>query len=214
MRWNQQRRIIPERDFLSAGMKSAEKNHPCERIFVGRDEISKEESSPEENSYPQGWNRRERIILGRGFLFAGMKSARKNHPWERIFIRRDEISEEESSLEENSYPQRWNQRGRIIPGREFLLAEMQSAEKNHPWERFFIRRDAISKEESSRREIFYPQGWNKRERIIPGREFLLAGMQSARKNHPWERILIGRDEISGEESSLGEVVSLFWTQRG
>ena len=27
-----------------------------------------------------------------------MKSARKNHPWERIFIRRDEISGEESSL--------------------------------------------------------------------------------------------------------------------
>ena len=34
-----------------------------------------------------------------------MKSARKNHPWERIFIRRDEISEEESSLGENFYPQ-------------------------------------------------------------------------------------------------------------
>ncbi len=51
-----------------------------------------------------------------------MKSARKNHPWERIFIRRDEtsggesslreifirrdeISGEESSLREDSYPQ-------------------------------------------------------------------------------------------------------------
>ena len=51
-------------------MKSAEKNHPCERIFVGRDAISKEESS-----------------------------------LKRILIRRDEISEKESSLGENSYPQ-------------------------------------------------------------------------------------------------------------
>ena len=34
-----------------------------------------------------------------------MKSARKNHPWERILIRRDETSEEESSLGENFYSQ-------------------------------------------------------------------------------------------------------------
>ncbi len=73
---------------------------------------------------------------------------------------------------------------------------MQSAEKNHPWERIFIRRDAISEEESSLREIFYPQGCNRRGRIILGREFLSAGMKSARKNHPRKRILIRRDEIS------------------
>ena len=30
-----------------------------------------------------------------------MKSARENHPWKRIFIRRDEFSGEESSLGEN-----------------------------------------------------------------------------------------------------------------
>ena len=35
-----------------------------------------------------------------------MKSARENHLWERIFIRRDEISEEKSSLGEDFYPQR------------------------------------------------------------------------------------------------------------
>ena len=29
-----------------------------------------------------------------------MKSARKNHPWKRILIRRDAISEEKSSLRE------------------------------------------------------------------------------------------------------------------
>ena len=34
-----------------------------------------------------------------------MKSARENHLWERIFIRRDEISEEESSLEDIFNPQ-------------------------------------------------------------------------------------------------------------
>ena len=61
------------------------------------------------------------------------------------------------------------ERSSIIPEREFLLAEMQSAEKNHPGERFFIRRDEISEEESSLGEDF-----------------------------------IGRDETSEEESSLGE----------
>ena len=32
-------------------------------------------------------------------------AAGKNHPWERIFICRDEIIEGESSLGENFYPQ-------------------------------------------------------------------------------------------------------------
>ena len=86
-------------------MQSAEKNHPCERIFAGRDEIGEKESSLGENSYPQGCNQQGRIILGREFLSAGMKSARKNHPGKRVFIGRDEISEEESSPEENFYPQ-------------------------------------------------------------------------------------------------------------
>ena len=85
------------------------------------------------------------------------------------------------------------------------MAEMQSAEKNHPGERFFIRRDEISGgRESSLGEIFYPQRCNQRGRIILEREFLLAEMKSARENHPWERIFAGRDEISGEESSLRE----------
>ena len=35
-----------------------------------------------------------------------MKSVGKNHPhWERIFVGKDEISGEESSLEEDFYPQ-------------------------------------------------------------------------------------------------------------
>ena len=73
-------------------MKSAEKNHPCERIFASRDEISEEESSPEEYFYPQRCNQQRRIIPERDFLSAGMQSAGENHPWERFFIRRDEIS--------------------------------------------------------------------------------------------------------------------------
>ena len=64
---------------------------------------------------------------------------------------------------------------------------MQSARKNYPREKFFIRRDA-----------------NQRGRIILGREFLPVVMQSARKNHPRKRILIRRDAISEGESSLGE----------
>ena len=47
------RRIIPERGFCSAGMKSAEKNHPWEEIFISRDEISGAESSLGGNSYRQ-----------------------------------------------------------------------------------------------------------------------------------------------------------------
>lgn len=47
--------------------------------------------------------RKSRTIPEREFLLAEMKSARENHPWKRILIRRDAISEEESSLEENSY---------------------------------------------------------------------------------------------------------------
>ena len=73
---------------------------------------------------------------------------------------------------------------------------MQSAEKNRPRKRILIRRDAISEEESSLGENFCRQGCNQRGRIIPERDFLLAGMKSARKNHPRKRILIGRDEIS------------------
>lgn len=42
-------------------------------------------------------------------------------------------------------------------------------------------------------------------RIILGREFLLAGMKSAGKNHPWKRFFAGRDEIRVEESSLEEI---------
>lgn len=34
-----------------------------------------------------------------------MKSARENHLWERIFVGKEEISGEESSLEEDFYPQ-------------------------------------------------------------------------------------------------------------
>ena len=196
--WNQRGRIIPERDFLS-----------------GRDETSEEESSLGEIFYPQGWNKRGRIISGREFLSAGMKQARKNHPWKRFFIHRDETSEEESSLEEDFYLQGCNQRGRIILERGFLSAGMKQVRKNHPWERILIRRDETSEEESSLREDFYPQGWSKRGRIIPEREFLSAGMKQARKNHPWERILIRRDEISEEESSLGEdFYPQGWNKRG
>ena len=94
---------IPEREFLSAGMKFAGKIHPCERIFIGRDEICRGESSLREDFYRQGWNLQGRIIPARGFLSAGMKSAGKNHPQERIFIGRDEICGEEASLREDFY---------------------------------------------------------------------------------------------------------------
>ena len=69
-------------------MKSAGENHLWERIFVGKDEISRDVNH-----------------LWKRILSAGMKSAGKNHLWERIFVVRDEISEGESSLEENFYPQ-------------------------------------------------------------------------------------------------------------
>ena len=135
-------------------------------------------------------------LLSRQFLSAGMKSEGKDHPWKRIFIRRDDISRDESSLEVDFYPQGWNQQGRIIPGGGFLSAGMKSVRMNHPWKRFFIRRDDISRDESSLEEIFYPQGWNQLGIIILAREFLSTGMKSVGKNHPWKRIFIRRDEIS------------------
>ena len=167
----------PWERILSAEMKSARKNHPWEKTFVRRDEISGEESSLREDFCLQGWNQRGRIIPERGFLSAGMKSAGKNYPWEWIFIRRDEISGEESSLREDFYPQGWNHRGKIIPESEFLSAEMKSSRENHLWERIFIRRDEINGEESSLREIFCLQGWNHRGRIILESEFLSAEMK-------------------------------------
>ena len=69
-----------------------------------------------------------------------IKSTGKNHLCKRIFIRRDEISGEESSLEDIFNP-----------------SGMKSVGKNHLWERIFIRRDEISWEESSLGEDFYPQ---------------------------------------------------------
>ena len=53
-------------------------------------------------------------------------------------------------------------------------------------------------------DAFCIEGCSSDRRIIPERGFLSAGMKSVEQNHPWERILFGRDEISGEESSLGE----------
>ena len=148
--------------------------------------------------YPQGWYQPGIIILARDFLSTGMISVGKDHPWKRILIRRDDISGDESSLEVDVYPQGWNQQGRIIPGGGFLSAGMKSVRMNHPWKRFFIRRDEISREESSLQEIFYPQGWYQLGIIILAREFLSTGMISVGNNHPWKRIFIRRDEISRE----------------
>ena len=119
-------------NFLSTGMKSVGKDHPWKRILIHRDEISRDESSSEEIFYPQGWYQPGWIILGREFLSAGMKSARKNHPQKRIFICRDEISADESSLEEIFHPQGWYQPGIIILGRDFLSAGMKSASPRAP----------------------------------------------------------------------------------
>ena len=139
------------------------------------------------NFYPQGWNQLGIIILAREFLSAGMISAGMNHPWKWFFIRRDEISREESSLQENSYPQGWNQSGIIILGKEFLSAGMKSARKNHPCRWIFICRDEISADESSLEENFYPQGWNQQGIIILGRDFLSPGMKSASPRDPRSR---------------------------
>ena len=71
---------------------------------------------------------------------------------------RNKINREESSLEENFYPQRSNQLGRIISGKEFLSAGMKLTGKNNLRKRIFVGRDEISWEESSLEEDFFPQG--------------------------------------------------------
>ena len=80
------------------------------------------------------------------------------HPDLKKCLCGDEMSGEDSSLGEIFYPQRCNQRGKIILEREFLLAEMKSARENHPWERIFAGRDEISGKESSPEENSYWQG--------------------------------------------------------
>ena len=47
-------RIILEREISSGGMKLAGENHPQEKIFIGRDETSRRESSLREKFHLEG----------------------------------------------------------------------------------------------------------------------------------------------------------------
>ena len=47
-------RIIPEREISSGGMKLVGENHPWERNFISRDEISRGESSLREDFHLEG----------------------------------------------------------------------------------------------------------------------------------------------------------------
>lgn len=45
-----------------------------------------------------------------------------------------------------------------IPERAFLCRGMHFAEENHPWERFFLQRDAFRRRKSSLEELFSAEG--------------------------------------------------------
>ena len=64
----------------------------------------------------------------------------------------------------------------IIPGRAFLCRGMHFAEGNHPWESFFLQRDAFRGRKASLGELFTAEGCISQKEIIPGRAFHCRGM--------------------------------------
>lgn len=95
--------------------------------------------------------------------------------------------------------------GEIISGRAFLCRGMHFAEGNHPWESFFLQRDAFRSRKSSLEELFTAEGCISQKGIIPGRAFSCGGMHFAEGNHLWESFFLRRDAFRGRKSSLGEL---------
>ena len=103
--------------------------------------------------------------------------------------------------------------GEIIPGRAFLCRGMHFAEGNHPWESFFLQRDAFRRRKASLKELFTAEGCISQKEIISGRAFFCRGMHFAQKesipgrafscrgmhfaegNHPWKSFFLLRDAL-------------------
>ena len=97
--------------------------------------------------------------------------------------------------------------GEIIPRRAFHCRGMHFAEGNHPWESFFLQRDAFRRRKSSLGELFSAGGCISQKEIIPERAFLCRGMHFAEGNHLWESFSLQRDAFRRRKSSLEELFS-------
>ena len=95
----------------------------------------------------------------------------------------------------------------IIPERAFLCGGMHFAEGNHPWESFFLQRDAFRRRKLSLGELFSAEGCILQKKIILGRAFSCRGMIIAEGNHPWESFFLQRDDYCRRKSSLRELFS-------
>ena len=93
----------------------------------------------------------------------------------------------------------------IIPERAFLCGGMHFAEGNHPWESFFLQRDAFRRRKLSLGELFSAEGCILQKKIILGRAFSCRGMIIAEGNHPWESFFLQRDDYCRRKSSMGEL---------
>ena len=171
----------------------------------------------------EGCISQKEIISGRVFFCRGMHFAEGNHLWKSFFLQRDAFRGRKSSLEElftaegclggrdfsdmlfSGLPTAAELSGEIIPGRAFLCRGMHLAEGNHPWESFFLQRDAFRRRKSSLEELFTAEGCISQKEIIPGRAFHCRGMHFAKGKHPWESFSLQRDAFGRRKSSLGEL---------
>ena len=155
-----QKEIIPERAFLCRGMHFAEGNHlwesfflqrmtfaegnhPWESFSLQRDAFCGRKSSLGELFPAEGCISRKKIISVVNFLCGGMIITEGNHPWESFFLQRDDYCRRKSSLRELFSAAGCILRKEIIPAGAFFCRGMIIAEGNHPWESFFLQRDAL-----------------------------------------------------------------------
>ena len=135
------------------------------------------------------------IIPVGAFLRRGMIFAEENHPCRSFSLQRDAFRRRKASLRELFTAEGCISRKEIILGRAFHCRGMHFAEGNHPWESFFLQRDAFGRRKSSLRELFTAEGCISRKEIIPERAFHCRGMHFAEENHLWKSFFLLRDAL-------------------
>ena len=101
---------------------------------------------------------RKEIILVVNFLCRGMHFAEENHLCRNFSLQRDAFFRRKSSLRELFPAEGCISQKEIIPVGTFLFRGMHFAEGNHPWESFFLQRDAFYGRKSSLGELFSAEG--------------------------------------------------------
>ena len=133
--------------------------------------------------------------------------AEGNHPWESFFLQGDAFRGRKSSLRELFSVEGCISQKEIILGRAFHCRGMHFAEGKHPWESFFLQRDAFRRRKSSLEELFSVEGCISRKESILGRAFHCRGMHFAEENHPWKSFFLLRDAFRRRKASLEELFS-------